>query len=109
MAQEVCEVNRRGFLAALLGTGAAMTLDPERLLWRPGAKLISIPVKSDLICTNQIAFWKARFRNHPSFGRRWDEVLLEHPNGQSRKVLCLDLYKASYIDESTLSKELEIA
>ena len=36
-------MNRRGFLSALLGTGAAMTLDPERLLWRPGAKLISIP------------------------------------------------------------------
>lgn len=33
-------MNRRGFLAALLG-GAV--LDPERLLWRPGAKLISIP------------------------------------------------------------------
>jgi hypothetical protein len=33
-------MNRRGFLAALIG-GA--TLDPERLLWRPGAKLISIP------------------------------------------------------------------
>jgi hypothetical protein len=33
-------MNRRGFLGALL---AGATLDPERLLWRPGAKLISIP------------------------------------------------------------------
>ncbi len=35
---------RRGFLSALLGgTAAAMVLDPEKLLWRPGEKLISIP------------------------------------------------------------------
>jgi hypothetical protein len=32
-------MNRRAFLAAIAG----LTLDPERLLWRPGAKLISIP------------------------------------------------------------------
>jgi hypothetical protein len=32
-------VNRRGFLALLAGA----VLDPERLLWRPGARLISIP------------------------------------------------------------------
>ncbi len=31
---------RRGFLAALIG---AAVLDPERLLWVPGKKLISIP------------------------------------------------------------------
>lgn len=39
-------MNRRGFLSALLGTGAAMMLDPERLLWVPGAKTISIPAPS---------------------------------------------------------------
>ncbi len=33
-------MNRRCFLGALLGTAA---LDPERLLWVPGRKLISIP------------------------------------------------------------------
>ena len=32
-------MNRRGFLAVL----AAAAADPERLLWTPGAKLISIP------------------------------------------------------------------
>lgn len=32
-------MNRRSFLAALAGA----TLDPERLLWRPGQRLISIP------------------------------------------------------------------
>lgn len=43
-------MNRRGFLTilndALLGTAAAMTLDPELGLWRPGAKMISIPKAS---------------------------------------------------------------
>lgn len=33
-------MNRRAFLEAIAGAIAA---DPERLLWRPGAKLISIP------------------------------------------------------------------
>ena len=33
-------MNRRGFLGSILG---AFALDPERLLYRPGAKLISIP------------------------------------------------------------------
>lgn len=32
-------MNRRGFLTMLAGA----TLDPERLLWTPGRKLISIP------------------------------------------------------------------
>lgn len=36
-------MNRRGFLS-LFGIGAAaVALDPERLLWVPGRKLISIP------------------------------------------------------------------
>lgn len=37
-------MNRRRFLASLgLGT-AAMVLDPERLLWVPGAKRIFVPL-----------------------------------------------------------------
>ncbi len=35
-------MNRRNFLTSILGMAAGLTLDPERLLWRPG-KLISIP------------------------------------------------------------------
>ena len=35
-------MNRRGFLFGL-AAGFGLALDPERLLWRPGAKLISIP------------------------------------------------------------------
>lgn len=34
------EVSRRNFLAML---AAAFSLDPDRLLWRPGAKMYSIP------------------------------------------------------------------
>lgn len=36
-------MNRRGFFGALAAIAAAATLDPERLLWVPGKKLISIP------------------------------------------------------------------
>lgn len=36
-------LNRRGFLGLLATVAAGATLDPERLLWVPGAKLISIP------------------------------------------------------------------
>lgn len=35
--------SRRGFLGLLATVAAGATLDPERLLWVPGAKLISIP------------------------------------------------------------------
>ncbi len=41
-------MQRRGFLTALAGSVGAMTLDPERLLWRSGAKLISIPAPTRL-------------------------------------------------------------
>lgn len=40
------DMNRRGFFGALFGGAAAFALDPEKLLWRPGAKLISIPAAS---------------------------------------------------------------
>ena len=39
-------MNRRGFFASLSGALASSAYDPERLLWRPGAKLISIPPAS---------------------------------------------------------------
>lgn len=40
-------MNRRLFLGSLL---AAFALDPEKLLWRPGAKLISIPKPPIVAC-----------------------------------------------------------
>ncbi len=36
-------LSRRGMLAALIGGGMGMALDPEKLLWVPGKKMISIP------------------------------------------------------------------
>lgn len=36
-------MNRRGFLGLLGAAAAGIALDPERLLWTPGKKLISIP------------------------------------------------------------------
>jgi len=37
-------VNRRGFFRSLIGgAAAAVVLDPEKLLWVPGKKVISIP------------------------------------------------------------------
>ena len=47
-------MNRRSFLAALAG---AMVLDPERLLWRPGAKLISTPKPNVLDELNRVTLW----------------------------------------------------
>ena len=35
--------SRRGFLASLISAGAVAAIDPERLLWVPGKRLISIP------------------------------------------------------------------
>ena len=36
-------MNRRGFFSALAAVAATAVLDPERLLWISGARLISIP------------------------------------------------------------------
>lgn len=42
-------MNRRSLLKTLFGGAAALTLDPERALWVPGAKLISVPRGNELI------------------------------------------------------------
>src|SRR5215831_3822322 len=36
-------LNRRGFLQSGIAVASALALDPERLLWTPGAKTIFIP------------------------------------------------------------------
>jgi len=51
---------RRGFLGALAAAIAGskvveMVLDPERLLWRPGAKLISIPAPLTVAANHLLA------------------------------------------------------
>ena len=40
--------SRRGFLSFIGAALASATLDPERLLWVPGAKTISIPEPRDI-------------------------------------------------------------
>lgn len=42
-------MNRRGFITRLLVGAGAVAVDPERLLWTPGAKLISIPSSNVLL------------------------------------------------------------
>ncbi len=39
-------MNRRSFLSAAFASVAALAFDPEKLLWVPGKKLISIPAPS---------------------------------------------------------------
>lgn len=36
-------MNRRGFFSTLAATAGILAIDPERALWTPGKKLISIP------------------------------------------------------------------
>lgn len=36
-------INRRGFLGSLIATVGALTIDPEKLLWKPGEKTIFVP------------------------------------------------------------------
>lgn len=56
-------MNRRGFLGALIGAVAgSAVLDPERLLWTPGKKLISIPKTAalsgrDAISVRMVRMW----------------------------------------------------
>lgn len=45
-------MNRRGFLRALGAAAVGMTIDPERLLWRPGAKTI--------VVMNGNPFWQSQ-------------------------------------------------
>jgi hypothetical protein len=42
-------MNRRGFLGAIFGGAAISAIDPERLLWQPGNRLISIPRPKPLL------------------------------------------------------------
>lgn len=64
------DMNRRGFFAAFAAIAAAATLDPERLLWVPGRKLISIPSVFDLSPV-VITAWRGAFRvgDVVTFGR----------------------------------------
>jgi hypothetical protein len=47
-------MNRRAFFSALTAFAAAATLDPERLLWTSGKKLISIPAPPRLLSVEEM-------------------------------------------------------
>jgi hypothetical protein len=72
-------MNRRGFITTLL---AGAVLDPERLLWTPGKKLISIP--QALPYTSLVPLTKEDMRNMIKRIRINSEVteyyVLRHPN-----------------------------
>jgi hypothetical protein len=70
-------VNRRGFLAAALG---ALAYDPERALWTPGKKLISIPRPVDLY-----AFALRELNRMP--GRMREDFAFLPPEEFDRRVL----------------------
>lgn len=42
-------MNRRSFLSSAIASVAALAIDPERLLWVPGAKKIFIPPSRSLV------------------------------------------------------------
>jgi hypothetical protein len=72
-------MNRRSFLTAL---ASALVLDPERLLWVPGQKLISIPKPSKpryLHIDGQIAF---PFYDSSNGLARWFVMYREMPLGK---------------------------
>lgn len=56
-------MKRRRFIGALLGGASAFALDPERALWVPGKKLISIPTN------DQVHFYV--LRNGRAFANLW--------------------------------------
>ena len=47
-------MNRRAFLQTLAAAVAGATLDPERLLWRPGAKSIFLPPPPSLLAPTEL-------------------------------------------------------
>lgn len=77
--------SRRGFLASV---AAALTLDPERALWVPGKKLISIPkpIAFDPTFVPKLEEFITRYPR--AFWPLMDikAVSIVHPDGTRRKV-----------------------
>lgn len=77
-------MNRRGFLASL---AAAFVVDPERLLWVPGAKLVSIPkpvVSLESVFVSEI--WRKRGNGF------WTKYLYEGQHYHAGKLLSEQLW-----------------
>lgn len=101
-------MDRRGFLSSVLGGAAALALNPERLLWVPGKKLISIPtIRTQLYAaqTNQamIVSAKGMFASKAAIlkleqemwvdqfylgGAQWPVVMVKaHPDSIAARIL----------------------
>ncbi len=95
-------MNRRGFLSMLGGTAAAMTLDPEKLHWRPGAKLISIP--------KRLAMGRSAIERQLIVDNIWmGDAALMHMARIQRQLLAVHLAKRGYITHGDLVHELGIS
>lgn len=85
-------MNRRGFIGAIGAALAGSMLDPERLLWVPGAKTISIP-KPNV----EYAAYKSAGALLDSFGDRWPKEWIMMANETDQKFL-------DYINETCFSR-----
>jgi hypothetical protein len=78
-------MNRRSFLSLFGVTAAAIAADPELALWRPGAKLISIPsvVAPRFGCGNTITLGAHEYQSiiaphWQHLDRAWDDLMRQH-------------------------------
>jgi len=78
-------MNRREWLGAIAGAFTGMAFDPERALWRPREKLISIPKPRDPRIIRAGEFLNVKLGGvihpHGAYGVR---VELEDPSNRSR-------------------------
>lgn len=81
-------MNRRAFFSTLIG---AMTLDPERALWVPGKKLISIP--------------KTSVRARPYSYVIWTDVIA---NPSSKGVSDVQIYSAQFANRLSGGTRIEL-
>lgn len=78
-------LNRRGFLGALGAAIAGATLDPERALWIPSRKLISVPAPLGTVSV-MTSFGFFTVGDIITFGTDLQRfrVMAVHPSGHSR-------------------------
>lgn len=80
-------MNRRGFLGALTAAVTGAVLDPEKLLWHPGAKLISVP---------RVAAFEDGYLSIDMFAERYIQPYLEAINKRwiedmNRQINCYSM------------------
>jgi len=62
-------MNRRNFLSILGTVAATAALDPERLLWVPGAKMISVPADRKIALLETDDWWNAGMTIFPVYDK----------------------------------------